>query len=920
MDYYKKYIIYKKKYIILKLGGSNDNFKKLLRQKLVDKFPSFINKYSDINSLLKDNFDSFLNKKIISIQSDQKNTIYNVINLRKNFWEYLPDKIKNFLKESRDENNKNNQNFMNHTIIIDKKFYYVNELDVYNFIMHELKKIYLLELLNNIKEETDSKKKKNFKKEFEKSVAEQNIGGNFDKNDFLNNYLLESREQIEKEENSHKKIQMENNLIEFTNFFDLNIENSKINTENSKINTEPSEIIKTLSKINNSKISEINAEPINENIESIWNGMNKTFKIEETNKTNKTNDKKLNKKLAEEILKGIFSTTEEEDNCKPSEIENMSLYTNDYLEKYLIRNKVYRNNKRINPNDVLTLIRNKSDLKYYKDDKIYKYLDYIIEIDLTKLNIDEWNKIDEKKQKWIQSLRQIDEFKNINGFIIYNINNNGIRTVVNEYYLLSVYEYINKFKKDEGPCSICSLYNEQTKCSISVNHNTFVPTYCVLLTEKENELKLPEEMEGSYYFLTQSNYTNYNEYIISFDEFDKEVFEYCNNHDKLQKKLLIKKKNNEKNMEKNIENIKNENNELDKKIKKSKILSSKLQSISSIVDLGKFITKNLLLTTCTCPFIINNVDATVKILQDINENKPGEYTDVENIFRIEIKNIPGIQKNLKEEGNLDKLEEEYNHYAFSHKDGFISLPDIEWKEKVAASKQRGRDAAKQVEASKVKKNSEEKTSGQKKKFYEIFLDLIPKEKFLELCKPKENINPLYEWILILREAQNNTNFKTCKQLDYYFITKSKGNVINGFGDKPANLGISEKNLLNKIGITENYNNLFNKINNSVLSNTNDIKDNEIYMAFTFINSDNIEYIINFNQFKDIINSIFEKTTESNLLNKLKEFYKNMYNNFKGYVNTNGVPIQAKEINDIFNLTNFNVGEYIKSTNQEFEDI
>jgi hypothetical protein len=46
----------------------------------------------------------------------------------------------------------------------------------------------------------------------------------------------------------------------------------------------------------------------------------------------------------------------------------------------------------------------------------------------------------------------------------------------------------------------------------------------------------------------------------------------------------------------------------------------------------------------------------------------------------------------------------------------------------------------------------------------------------------------------------------------------------------------------------------------------------------------------------------------------------MYNNFKGYVNTNGVPIQAKEINDIFNLTNFNVGEYIKSTNQEFEDI
>ena len=134
------------------------------------------------------------------------------------------------------------------------------------------------------------------------------------------------------------------------------------------------------------------------------------------------------------------------------------------------------------------------------------------------------------------------------------------------------------------------------------------------------------------------------------------------------------------------------------------------------------------------------------------------------------------------------------------------------------------------------------------------------------------------------------------------------------------MGISEKNLLNKIGITENYNNLFNKINNSVLSNTNDIKDNEIYMAFTFINSDNIEYIINFNQFKDIINSIFEKTTESNLLNKLKEFYKNMYNNFKGYVNTNGVPIQAKEINDIFNLTNFNVGEYIKSTNQEFEDI
>ena len=339
----------------------------------------------------------------------------------------------------------------------------------------------------------------------------------------------------------------------------------------------------------------------------------------------------------------------------------MSLYTNDYLEKYLLRTKVKSGKDIIKPSDVLlsTLIRNKASLVLIKENE-YAYLGFKIVINKIKnkkSKVDKWDSIDPKAKKWIQSLRQIDELKNYNGFIKYIIQDKLVNTditIVNELLLLNIYGYINAKKSlVPGECSICSFYNETTKCSIPNQHMTFnKDVFCVLLKYNEltDKLELPQKInektedneynvEGSYYFITKSNYTNLDEYIVSINYFDKifgeELLKYCIIQDKLQQKYIDKKIKNERKILNNIdvEKSKTENNQLNKKFVDSKRLSNRIGSISSLVNVGKFITKNLLLTSCSCPFIINNVDATVKMLQDINYNSIGKYTDDENTFR-----------------------------------------------------------------------------------------------------------------------------------------------------------------------------------------------------------------------------------------------------------------------------------------------
>ena len=105
-DYKQKYLIYKKKYIMLKLGGSNNKID-IIRNKLLGEtnISIFLEKYINIKNLLLNN----INK--IEIQTSSKN-IYNEVGTKNIFWINLPSSIKNFFKESRSQDYQNIQNFM----------------------------------------------------------------------------------------------------------------------------------------------------------------------------------------------------------------------------------------------------------------------------------------------------------------------------------------------------------------------------------------------------------------------------------------------------------------------------------------------------------------------------------------------------------------------------------------------------------------------------------------------------------------------------------------------------------------------------------------------------------------------------------------------------------------------------------------
>jgi hypothetical protein len=941
-DYKQKYLKYKKKYIILKLGGSKDEKKVENRNKLLNNIlnkdevvSSFIKKYKNINDLLLDSNN--INK--IKIQKST-NDIYIKLGTLNGFWNILNSNIKFFLKQSR-TGNKDSEEFTIHTITIENMKYLINEVDLYNnIILSELKKIYLLESLNKIKQEKEYNKKKELKKNL-KELAKLNVGG----------------------------------------VFNIDFKNDKINEESIKVKDEQiSKVIELIGKVKKQiKIKDIMSETeVSKKIDwdiknypssSVWNDTDKIFLDIESNGPPK---KKKSEKEGKKILEGMFEYTK--DYCNPYFFNgNMSLYTNDYLEKYLLRTDIKKGTVRIKPDDVLILIRNKKELKHLNKNE-YEGLDFKIlikEADETDINL--WNTLETKAQKWIQSLRQINQVKNYNGFIKYEIEkgliNKDIATV-DEHLLLNIYGYINANKSSvPGECSICSLYNEKTECSIPKNHYTFnKDVFCVLLKHNEltNKLELPQKInedneynvEGSYYFITKSNYTNIDEYIISFDYFDKvfgeELINYCIIQDKLQQKYIDKKIKNERKISNNIDVEKNKtkNNDLNKKFNDSKRLSNRIGSISSLVNVGKFITKNLLLTSCSCPFIINNVDATVKMLQDINFKSMGEYTDDENTFRKSITEIPDIQKTIT---NPDDLEKKYNDYAVYNKDRNIYLTDTQWEKIVKSNKEKEKENVNERRHKENINKQPKKTSAQKNKKNnnKISLGIIPKEEFNKFCqvkkeeitssiitteinKPQKNIsknetdsNVIFknEWLLILLEGENITkpDGKTCKPLDYYFLIGSNGGQIYGFGDKNIpngiQLGMSKKDLLKKIGITETFNDFFNnKIKNSMLANQNDRISNEIYMAFTYTKSYDIEYIIDFNEFKKIINAKFKETLSQELLKTLKQFYINMYYNFKKYTTENG--IFNEDINEIFNLTEFNVNEYIESKDDNliFENI
>uniref|UniRef100_A0A6C0H0S6 Uncharacterized protein n=1 Tax=viral metagenome TaxID=1070528 RepID=A0A6C0H0S6_9ZZZZ len=851
-DYKKKYLKYKKKYMMLKLGGSKNRtvtkdqltqpqfteaqkdqrrltLYKLLRENNVE---DFLKNNKELNDLLINN------KNKLKKQLDPKN-IYKVVtgNEKKQFWERLPHSLRQYFKNYRqenfknyrEENSKNIENFIIYTKSIDNIRYLINEFYIFNdIILCELKKISLTNLENFLKE----------------------------------NKL-----------NENKRNKINNKIKEISNF---EISNCDIN------NTDK-------------KSAKVLVEEPQKNTKSEESQKKKNPWIKAAEKS----DKLLEKNTKSDDFFGIKVDTniihthiEPYDNCNPYFMnDNMSLYTNDYLEKYLIRTKIKIDYYIIQPSDVLlsTLIpKNASLISNNKNE--YEYLDLGFKIIIIYKDEEKgkWNNIEDKAQKWIQSLRQIDEVKNHNGFIDYIIENkNKVITYVRELLLLNIYNYINGNKNEslnKKICSICSLYNDKNEINgclmpIPNNHYTFnKDVFCVLLKTNEftGKLELPEKInednnnneynvEGTYYFITKSNYTNNNEYILSINDFDEEfrkaLLKHCERQDEIQNNCFKLKKNIEKKIEKkislniNVDKHKETNNKLDKYINYSKRLSIRIGSISSIIYVGKFITKNLLLTSCSCPFIINNVDATVKMLQDINHEYKNSYADPELKFRESIIQIPNNQKKISNPINLEK---EYIQYAVNHKNRKISLFDTQWekKEQLRQERQtyeynkRHRKINPQIIADQI--TYKQKTSNVIEK-YQLKFD----KEYLNECKLDLSTEKNSQFIFTLVRTDKNSD-NTCKDiLEFYVLTKPLGfykYIATGSNQYKTLIYDRHNDLLKKINLNE-LNSKINKITN--INDTKNKKDKkDIFIAFTYVGENIITYLITFEEFMEMINKKF----------------------------------------------------------------
>lgn len=843
-DYKKKYLKYKKKYMMLKLGGSKN--RTVTKDQLTQ--PQFTEAQKEqrrltLNKLLRhNNVEDFLknnkvlndllinNKNKLKKQLDPKN-IYEVVtgNEKKQFWKRVPHSLRQYFKNYREENSKNIENFMIYTKSIDDIRYLINEFYIFNdIILCELKKISLTNLENFLK---------------------------------INKL------------NENKRNEINDKIKEISNFEISNCDINNTDKKSAKVLVEEPQ--------KNTKSEESQKPP------PPW--IKAAEKSDKVLEKNTKSDDFFGIKVDTNI---IHTHIEPYDNCNPYFMnDNMSLYTNDYLEKYLIRTKIKIDYYIIQPSDVLlsTLIpKNASLISIDKNEYVNLDLGFQIIIIYKDEEKGKWNSIEEKAHKWIQSLRQIDKVKNHNGFIDYiikNINNNKVITYVRELLLLNIYNYINGNKNEslnKKICSICSLYNDKNEinsCLMSIpnNHYTFnKDVFCVLLKTNEftGKLELPEKInednnnneynvEGTYYFITKSNYTNKYEYILSINDFDVEfreaLLKHCERQDEIQNNCFKLKKNIEKKISLNInvDKHKKTNNELDKQINYSKRLSIRIGSISSIIYVGKFITKNLLLTSCSCPFIINNVDATVKMLQDINYEYNNSYADPELKFRESIIQIPNNQKTIS---NPIDLEEEYIQYAVNHKNRKISLFDTQREKEVKLRQERQtneyheRNRKINPQQKAEQRTVEQKTSNVIEK-YQLKFD----KEYLNECKLDLSTEKNSQFIFTLVRTDKNSD-NTCKDiLEFYVLTKPLGSyryIATGSNQYKTLIYDRHDDLLKKINLNEiTIHELNSKINN--ITNINYTKNKkDIFIAFTLVGEDIITYLITFEEFMEMINKKF----------------------------------------------------------------
>ena len=929
MSYYEKYLKYKNKYILLKQGGSNEgkgtninqssrpNTNQSLRfnrnQDTESSERSLSNK-SHSNPLLTRQFDNtfvfpstllqllIIYPKLLKKQENQDVGMI-VEQIQKpieesdehNPWtNQLLFKYKNYfivarnffsIKNQELNNNKAYNYFIRYTVESDKQKYILDESIIYSFI-------------------TEYYKRGPISKKIHQRLPPKDHNG----------VLL---------------IEEIKNMI--TNY------NEAIENEKKRI------LLSTPDTWNNNNINKIRSEllknTINPTNEDIWDVVDNMI-VNHNNKNVDNVSKKIKNLAKINVIDKISFNTLNGCNAYPDNGE-MSLYTSDYLKLYLTYTSILNiNHEKISPSMVFVEDFLKNNPDFVSNNVIRK--------DWIQNNTDIFKNDTDIFKNWVKSLRYNSALKNEDCYLTHIVTNknNNEEVTISELNFRNIYGYLNKeIQNPNYKCKFCQNYNEKTKCNLPLNHFTFIDdVYCILLKEidisETNTIKniniiingnpnidliIPEKNkeEGTYYFITKRKYTNLNHYIISFDDFNNnyknEILNYCTEMHKLSQRQKAYKKHNETLIKsgKDENKLKETNIKIKNTIRKLDNRLIKIENIESLTKVGNFLTKDFLLITSTCPYIVNNVEAIIKLHHDIYYETFGRFTDYENEIRQKLHKLPEIQKEIV---NKQVLVDEYDNYAITNEARFVNLNDTRIQ---LLNKEMGEKKKEEyIKRHQPNINKQpERTSVRKHKLLDEVnyeLALVTYNEYLNNCNfnlfnyvntdfykflgedglqsdELYDLNNKFIWTL------TNNNNTICKNILQYHVLIKNTNQLEYDGINSDNIKtkliISDNKLLNKIKVyTNNGKQIdnFDKLKKTMKNITNykDItgKIPNVFIAFTFLEEDEIVYLINLRDFLDIIyNKIIEmsnrvndtyeniqkKIMENNVENKLTDDERNL---------------------------------------------
>jgi hypothetical protein len=157
------------------------------------------------------------------------------------------------------------------------------------------------------------------------------------------------------------------------------------------------------------------------------------------------------------------------------------------------------------------------------------------------------------------------------------------------------------------------------------------------------------------------------------------------------------------------------------------------------------------------------------------------------------------------------------------------------------------------------------------------------------------LNNKFIWALVNTEGIVRNTDTTCKNiLEFYILTKSLGNgryyATDSIYNKNKIISFDHDNLLKKINLTNSKGNKINTIReldknikdiSKIKEGTELYTNSNIFIAFTFLNEDKINYLITFKEFMTIINNKFIEIS-----NKANNSYDNVNQKFMKYIENN----------------------------------